>query len=176
MQLLQCTSLTLASGSCTKLPNQLAYIAFMQCHMSGGCCRTMYKLLRSTCLHCFCLKMAQKEVDNYTKRLSLLAQGKLTEAAAVTTGGGKAAESAKTFVEAGEGENSNGNMLKGKPVGKAKGVAPAPPLDGNFLDTVQHYRRNVQWLQHPYMPLHPLNTNSNPQFTQLLLEELDGFP
>ncbi|KAL3142270.1 hypothetical protein ABBQ38_002612 [Trebouxia sp. C0009 RCD-2024] len=90
---------------------------------------TMYKLLRSTCLHCFCLKMAQKEVDKYTERLSLLAQGKLTEAAAVTTGGGKAAESAKTIVEAGEGENSNGNTLKGKPAGKAKGAAPGPPLD-----------------------------------------------
>lgn len=129
-----------------KLVLGLAYIAFMQCQMTGGCCRTMYKLLRSTCLHCFCLKMAQKEVDKYTERLSLLAQGKLTEAAAVTTGGGKAAESAKTIVEAGEGENSNGNTLKGKPAGKAKGAAPGPPLDGKVLDT-SRIRKSIQWLQ-----------------------------
>ena len=98
----------------------------------------MYKLLRSTCLHCFCLKMAQKEVDKYTERLALLAQGKLTEAAAVTTGGGKAAESAKSFVEAGEGENTDGNMLKGKTIGKAKGADPSAPLDGKGQDTIMN--------------------------------------
>lgn len=78
--------------------------------------------------------MAQKEVDKYTERLALLARGKLTEAAAVTTGGGKAAESAKTFVEAGEGENvsEKGDMLKGKTAGKAKGAAPRSPLDGKL--------------------------------------------
>ena len=94
--------------------------------------RTMYKLLRSTCLHCFHLKMAQKEVDKYTERLALLAQGKLTEAAAVITGGAKAAETAKSFVEAGEGENASGNVLKGKSMGQAKGTAPKTPLDGRF--------------------------------------------
>ena len=92
----------------------------------------MYKLLRSTCLHCFHLKMAQKEVDKYTERLALLAQGKLTEAAAVTTGGGKAADTAKSFVEAGEGENASGNVLKGKSMGRVKGAAPGPPLDGRL--------------------------------------------
>ena len=91
----------------------------------------MYKLLRSTCLHCFRLKMAQKEVDKYTERLALLAKGKLTEAAAVTTGGGKAAHTAKSFVEAGEEENADGNVLKGKVKGKDKGAAPQAPLDGN---------------------------------------------
>ena len=74
--------------------------------------------------------MAQKEVDKYTERLALLAQGKLTEAAAVTTGGGKAAETARSFVEAGEGENVSANVLKGKSMGKAKGATPTPPLDG----------------------------------------------
>lgn len=90
----------------------------------------MYKLLRSTCLHCFHLKMAQKEVDKYTERLTLLAQGKLTEAAAVTTGGGKAGETAKAFVQAGEGGNASGNVLKGKTVGPGTGAAHSPPLDG----------------------------------------------
>lgn len=80
--------------------------------------------------------MAQKEVDKYTERLGLLAQGKLTEAAAVTTGGGKAAETAKTFVEAGEGENASVNVLKGKTMGKDKGAASGPPLDGKLVDTV----------------------------------------
>lgn len=95
----------------------------------------MYKLLRSTCLHCFHLKMSQKEVDKYTERLALLAQGKLTAAAAVTTGGGKAAETAKSFVEAGDGENGSGNVLKGKSMGQAKGAAPSPPLDGKPATT-----------------------------------------
>ena len=65
----------------------------------------MYKLLRSTCLHCFQLKMRQTEVDKFTEKLQLLAKGKLIEAAAVITGGGKAAETAKSFVEAGDEEN-----------------------------------------------------------------------
>ena len=94
-------------------------------------CRTMYKLLRSTCLHCFQLKMAQKDVDKYTQKLQLLAKGKLTEAAAVMTGGGKAAETAKSFVEAGDEENANENMLKGK--GKHKANGSAAPLDGALL-------------------------------------------
>ena len=76
--------------------------------------------------------MAQKEVDKYTKRLTLLAKGKLTEAAAVTTGGGKAAEAAKSFTEADEGENIDGKALKGKSMGKGKGSGQTPPLDGEL--------------------------------------------
>lgn len=91
----------------------------------------MYKLLRSTCLHCFQLKMRQTEVDKYTEKLQLLAKGKLTEAAAVMTGGGKAAETAKSFVEAGDEENLNENMLKGK--GKHKANGSAAPLDGTLM-------------------------------------------
>lgn len=88
-------------------------------------CRTMYKLLRSTCLHCFQLKMAQKEVDKYTERLTLLAKGKLTEAAAVMTGGGKAADFAKSLIEAGEeGKNANENVIKGKSKGTKSPVLP----------------------------------------------------
>ena len=94
-------------------------------------CRTMYKLLRSTCLHCFQLKMRQTEVDKFTEKLQLLAKGKLIEAAAVITGGGKAAETAKSFVEAGDEENANGNMLKGKGTHKANGRAA--PLDGALM-------------------------------------------
>ena len=94
-------------------------------------CRTMYKLLRSTCLHCFQLKMRQTDVDKYTEKLQLLAKGKLTEAAAVLTGGGKAAETAKSFVEAGDDENANENMLKGK--GKHKANGSAAPLDGALM-------------------------------------------
>ena len=94
-------------------------------------CRTMYKLLRSTCLHCFQLKMAQKEVDKYTERLTLLAKGKLTEAAAVMTGGGKAADFAQSLIAAGEeGENANENVLKGKSKGTQRPSATTAPLDG----------------------------------------------
>ena len=75
--------------------------------------------------------MAQKEVDKYAERLALLAKGKLTEAAAVTTGGGKAADTAKIFLEADEGENADGNALKGTSKGKSKKAAPVAPLDGN---------------------------------------------
>ena len=90
----------------------------------------MYKLLRSTCMHCFQLKMAQKEVDKYTERLRLLALGKLTEAAAVATGGGKAAETAKGLTQEDAGENSNQNVLKGKGKVNGKGSPPTAPLDG----------------------------------------------
>jgi DNA-directed RNA polymerase I subunit RPA1 len=91
----------------------------------------MYKLLRSTCLHCFQLKMAQKEVDKYTERLTLLAKGKLTEAAAVMTGGGKAADFAKSLIEAGEeGKNANESVIKGKSKGTQKPRATTAPLDG----------------------------------------------
>ncbi len=94
-------------------------------------CRTMYKLLRSTCLHCFQLKMAQKEVDKYTERLTLLAKGKLTEAAAVMTGGGKAADFAQSLIAAGEeGENANENVAKGKSKGTQRPSATTAPLDG----------------------------------------------
>lgn len=94
-------------------------------------CRTMYKLLRSTCLHCFQLKMAQKEVDKYTERLTLLAKGKLIEAAAVMTGGGKAADFAKSLIEAGEeGENANENVAKGKSKGTQRASTTTAPLDG----------------------------------------------
>ncbi len=106
------------------------HIMFQQVLSLHRTCRTMYKLLRSTCLHCFQLKMAQKEVDKYTERLQLLAKGQLTEAAAVLTGGGKAAETAKGFVEAGEGENANQNVLKGKGKGTPKGSTASAPLDG----------------------------------------------
>lgn len=93
--------------------------------------RTMYKLLRSTCLHCFQLKMAQKEVDKYTERLTLLAKGKLTEAAAVMTGGGKAADFAQSLIAAGErGENANEIVLKGKSKGTQRPSATTAPLDG----------------------------------------------
>ena len=75
--------------------------------------------------------MAQKEVDKYTERLTLLAKGKLTEAAAVMTGGGKAADFAKSLIEAGEeGENANENVLKGKSKGTQRPNATTAPLDG----------------------------------------------
>ncbi len=69
--------------------------------------------------------MAQKEVDKYTERLTLLAKGKLTEAAAVMTGGGKAADFAKSLIEAGEeGKNANENVIKGKSKGTKSPVLP----------------------------------------------------
>ena len=48
--------------------------------------RTMYKLLRCTCLHCFHLKMPQKEVERYQRRLHLLLEGRLIEAAEMSSG------------------------------------------------------------------------------------------
>ncbi len=75
--------------------------------------------------------MAQKEVDKYTERLTLLAKGKLTEAAAVMTGGGKAADFAQSLIAAGEeGENANENVLKGKSKGTQRPSATTAPLDG----------------------------------------------
>ena len=95
----------------------------------------MYKLLRATCLHCFQLKMAQTEVDKYTERLQLLARGKLTEAASVAVGGGKAAAAAKSFTAADEGETSNRNVLKGNVKGNGNVSASLAPLDGMPLAT-----------------------------------------
>ena len=51
----------------------------------------MYKLLRCTCLHCFALKMDADEVARYRRRLELLAEGRLVEAAEQLSGGGAAA-------------------------------------------------------------------------------------
>ncbi len=48
----------------------------------------MYKLLRCTCLHCFALKMDADEVARYRRRLELLAEGHLVEAAEQVSGGG----------------------------------------------------------------------------------------
>jgi hypothetical protein len=56
--------------------------------------RTLYKLLRCTCLHCFKLRMAEKEVQRYVARLTLLLQGRLTEAQGIVTGGSAAAKKA----------------------------------------------------------------------------------
>ena len=53
--------------------------------------RHMYKLLRCTCLHCFALKMDADEAGRYRRRLELLAQGRLVEAAEQVSGGGAAA-------------------------------------------------------------------------------------
>ncbi|KAK9909518.1 hypothetical protein WJX75_003467 [Coccomyxa subellipsoidea] len=51
---------------------------------------TMYKLLRCTCLNCYKLKMLQAEVEQYRRKLELLAEGKLVEAMRVVTGGSSA--------------------------------------------------------------------------------------
>ena len=62
------------------------------------CCRArrhMYKLLRCTCLHCFSLKMDADEAGRYRRRLELLAQGRLVEAAEQVSGGGAAAAKAR---------------------------------------------------------------------------------
>lgn len=76
-------------------------------------------------------------MDKYAERLALLAKGKLTEAAAVTTGGGKAADTAKSLVEADEGENADGNVQKGTSKGngmsKVKAAASTPSLDGKLF-------------------------------------------
>ena len=58
-------------------------------------CRHMYKLLRCTCLHCFSLKMDADEAGRYRRRLELLAQGRLVEAAEQVSGGGAAAAKAR---------------------------------------------------------------------------------
>ena len=92
----------------------------------------MYKLLRSTCLNCHQLKMAQKEVDKYTAKLQLLAKGELTEAAAVAVGGGKAADTAQQITDDGEEEGDfGGGMVKGKGYGSA--LRRRAPLDGECL-------------------------------------------
>ena len=51
-------------------------------------CRTLYKLLRCVCLHCFKFRMAAEEVQRYEKRLALLGEGRLVEASRVTTATG----------------------------------------------------------------------------------------
>ena len=51
-------------------------------------CRTLYKLLRCVCLHCFKFRMAAEEVARYEKRLALLGEGRLVEACRVTTATG----------------------------------------------------------------------------------------
>ena len=57
-------------------------------HAESCRCRHMYKLLRCTCLHCFALKMDADEVARYRRRLELLAEGRLVEAAEQVSGGG----------------------------------------------------------------------------------------
>ena len=51
-------------------------------------CRTLYKLLRCVCLHCFKFRMAAEEVERYGQRLALLGEGRLVEASQVTTATG----------------------------------------------------------------------------------------
>ncbi|KAK9816421.1 hypothetical protein WJX72_000053 [[Myrmecia] bisecta] len=50
---------------------------------------TLYKLLRCTCLQCFRLKMAENEVEKFRRKLELLFQGRLVEAAEIFIGGGQ---------------------------------------------------------------------------------------
>lgn len=83
-------------------------------------------------MHCFHLKMADKEVERYADRLQLLAQGKLSEAAAVSTGGAKAAETAKGFAKGDDLVEDSFDMQTPKQHGKSSShdlIRPAP-LDG----------------------------------------------
>lgn len=81
-------------------------------------------------MHCFHLKMADKEVERYTQRLQLLAQGKLTEAAAVTTGGGKAVEAAKGMSQEESEAEFDAHSLKGHVKSSSHGLIRPAPLDG----------------------------------------------
>lgn len=54
-------------------------------HLPFSNSRTLYKLLRCSCLHCFKVRMADAEVQRYITRLTLLLQGRLTEAQGVQT-------------------------------------------------------------------------------------------
>lgn len=81
-------------------------------------------------MHCFHLKMADKEVERYAQRLQLLAQGKLSEAAAVSTGGGKAVEAAKGMSQEDGEEDFDMQSLKGHVNSSSHGLIRPAPLDG----------------------------------------------
>ena len=84
-------------------------------------------------MHCFHLKMADKEVERYAERLQLLAQGKLSEAAAVSTGGAKAAETAKGFAKGDDDlVEDSFDVQTPKQHGKSSshGLIRPAPLDG----------------------------------------------
>lgn len=81
-------------------------------------------------MHCFHLKMADKEVERYAERLQLLAQGQLTEAAAVSTGGAKAVEAAKGFAKGDNDEDVDLPSLKGHIKSSSHGLIRPAPLDG----------------------------------------------
>ena len=55
----------------------------------------MFKLLRCTCLHCFALKMEAEELGRYRRRLALLAEGRLIEAALEETAIGALAKNVR---------------------------------------------------------------------------------
>ena len=66
--------------------------------------RTLYKLLRCTCLHCFRLKMREEEVERYRARLALLAAGRLVEAMQLTLGASSAVAKAAKDINAADVE------------------------------------------------------------------------
>ncbi len=59
----------------------------------------MYKLLRCTCLHCFCLKMDSEALGRYRHRLGLLLEGRLVEAAGAAGAASRAVRSAASKIE-----------------------------------------------------------------------------
>lgn len=96
----------------------------MSCLQSAlCCCRTLYKLLRCACLHCFKLRMADKEVQRYVARLTLLLQGRLTEAQRIQISG---AGSAK---KAGDGEKGE-DVGEEEAEGEGGAGSPLSVLDG----------------------------------------------
>jgi hypothetical protein len=60
--------------------------------------RMLLKLLRSTCMHCFKLKMAAAEAERFERRLDLLSRGRLVEASHVALGSGKAGKTALSIL------------------------------------------------------------------------------
>ena len=61
--------------------------------------RMMFKLLRCTCLHCFCLKMDSEALGRYRRRLALLLEGRLVEAAGAAGGASRAVRSTAAKID-----------------------------------------------------------------------------
>ena len=70
---------------------------------------TLYKLLKSTCLHCFRFRMRQAEADALARRLALLREGRAVEAASLAAAAPPASRRQKKEGEDGEGGISLGS-------------------------------------------------------------------
>ena len=95
---------------------------FVSCvHDYAYCCarRTLYKLLRSTCLHCYKFRMSESEMERYCMRFECLSQGDIVDALNMALGSSEASK------------KSGRELLKGREEDSEEDLADLEDLKGS---------------------------------------------